>query len=483
MSDKLSSRKISTSVIWSYFERSANQIVGFIVSIILARILVPDDFGLVAIVTIFISICELFVVNGFGSALIQKKDADELDFSSVFFVSLFISIVMYLALFIFSGNIADYFDIAQLKPILRLMGITIPVSAVTSIQSANLSRKLEFKKAFIATASATVVSAAVGIYMALNGNGVWALVIQQFLNKTITMIMLTFLSSWKLIFKLSFSRIKSLFSFGWKLLFTAIVGKLYEEVRSFLIGKKFSSADLAYFNRGKQFPQILVANINDSIQKVSFPLLSIAQEDENYSLALQRKVISTSMYVLSPIIVGLAVVAHPMVRVILTDKWLEAVPYIWIFCAMFLFQPFHTGTIQSINAKGRSDIYLKIGLTRIAFDIILLLIAVLYFRTVPAIAISAAIEPVLVTLLYAYVNKKMFKYRYTEQLHDVFLPVLLSVVMGIVVYIVSYIKIGTVYYLALQILTGILVYILLSFVFKIKAFKDVLILLKALKRK
>lgn len=462
--------------LWKFAERISAQIVTFTVSIILARLLEPSDYGSIALVTVFITLANVFVSDGLGSALIQKKDATQIDFSTIFFTNLLFSALLYMLIFVCSPFVAAFYNMEILCPVMRILGLKIPLAAVNSIQQAYVSRKMIFKKFFFATLIGTIGSAAVGILMAYNGFGIWSLVAQYLFNSAIDTLILWITVKWRPTFEFSLSSLKSLFSYGWKILIVGLITSFYDELRTLLIGKMYTSSDLAYFNKGKQFPHIFIANINSSITSVLFPMVSQVQDDKNKLKQYTKQSISISSYLMSPLMLGLAITAPTIIKLLLTEKWLPAVPYLRIFCIGYLLIPMQTANIQSIKASGRSDIYLKLEISKKIVGLTLLFISIKY--GVIAITISAVIASFLNSIINSYPNKKLLEYGYLEQIKDILPNVLLSCVMCAIVYGISFFALPTFLELIIQIITGIIVFLILSMVTKNENFYYILSLIK-----
>ena len=356
--------KVFSGLFWKFGERISAQLISLIVSIVLARLLSPDDYGAVALVMVFITIANVFVASGFGNALIQKKNADNLDFSSVFYLNIALGLVLYAVLFFASPAIASFYNMPVLSPALRVLGIRIVVASVNSVQQAYVSRHMLFKRFFWSTLFGTLVSGVVGITMAYHGFGVWALVAQYLTNTCTDTIVLWFTVKWRPIFRCSLERAKGLFSYGWKLLVSALLDTGYKQLRSLIIGKKYTSADLAYYNQGDKYPGLIVNNINTSISSVLFPAMSQFQDDRERVKQMTRRAIQISSYIMWPMMIGFAVVAEPFVSLVLTDKWLPCVPFIRIFCFTYGLYPIHTANLQAINALGRSDLFLRLEIIK-----------------------------------------------------------------------------------------------------------------------
>lgn len=464
--------KILSSLFWKLMERGGTQGVQFIVQIVLARLLLPEDYGLITLVTIFIAIANVFVQSGFNTALIQKKDADELDFSSVLYLSLFVAGLIYAILFFISPLISKFYDQPQLIQVFRVLSITLFFGAFNSIQNALVSRKMQFKKLFFSSLGAIAISGIIGIIIAYKGFGVWALVIQQLVNQFMITVILWFTVKWrpKLIF--SFERVKGLFSYGGKLLLSALIDKLYMNLRSLIIGKMYNAEMLGLFNMGKQFPQPIVTNINGSIQSVMLPALSSEQDNRKRVKDMVRRSIVTSSFILFPTMVGLAVVAEPLVKIVLTDKWLACVPFLQIFCMSYSLWPIHTANLQAINALGRSDIFLKLEIIKKIIGLSVL--GVTLFYGVYAIALGGVLTGVIATVVNAYPNDKLLNYSYKEQWKDIMPSLILSLVMGAVVYCINFIRLDIWTMLIIQIVLGLILYIGMAKVFKLECYRYLL---------
>ena len=355
-----SKQNVFSNVIWRFAERCGAQVVSFIVSIVLARILAPEAYGTIALITVFTNILQVFVDSGLGNALIQKKDANDLDFSTVFYANITVCLVLYVSVFLCAPAIASFYNDNSLVAVIRVLSLTIVISGVKNVQQAYVSKKLIFKKFFFATLAGTVGAAIVGIVMAQKGFGVWALVAQQLFNLTVDTIVLWITVKWRPKLMFSFKRLKELFSYGWKLLVSSLLDTTYENVRQLVIGKIYSSADLAFYNKGKQFPNLIVTNINTSIDSVLLPTMSNEQENKSRVRDMTRRAIKTSIFIMAPLMMGLAFTSKNIVTLLLTEKWLECVPYLCVFCITFMFYPIHTANLNAIKAMGYLHRYLDL---------------------------------------------------------------------------------------------------------------------------
>lgn len=468
--------KTIAGLFWTFAERIGAQSVSFVVSIVLARLLMPEEYGILAIVWVFINLCNVFVDSGFGRALIQKKEADELDFSTAFYFSLTMSVVLYVCLFAMAPHIARWYQMEPLCPVLRVMGLRLIIASFNTVQKAKVSREMQFKRFFLSTLGGTLLSAVVGIFLAYQGAGVWALVAQELTNVCMDTTILFLTIQWRPRLIFSLKRMVVLFRFGWKLLVAALIDTLYEECQSLYIGKLYRSADLAYYTRGRQFPYLLVDNVNSSISSVLFPAISSAQDNQEAIKSMTRRAMKTSSYVLSPMLFGLAAVAEPLIELVLTEKWLPCVPFLQILCMNCALIPLQTANLQAINAVGRSDITLKLNIIKKSVGIML----VLMFApiSVEAMAWAGVGSAAFALCVNSSPNRKLINYGIREQLCDVIPNWLLSVAMMLLVRLVSVLNLPLVPELILMILTGILSYVAMSVLFRVESFSYIWNLLK-----
>lgn len=473
----MKSENIVSNFIWRLAERCGAQFVSFIVSIALARILNPEDYGTIALVTVFTAILQVFVDSGFGTALIQKRDADDLDFSSVFYFNFAICLILYMGMFIAAPYIATFYGDTTLTSVIRVLSLTIVISGVKGIQQAYVSRNMLFKRFFFSTIGGTIFSAFLGIGMAYAGYGVWALVAQQLSNTMIDTLILWVTVKWRPQNVFSWKRLRILFMFGWKLLVSSLLNTLYNNLQNLIIGKLYSSSDLAYYNQGDKFPKIIVTNINTSIDSVLLPTMSNEQDDRNRIKSMTRRAIKTSTYVMAPLMMGLAFCAEPIVRIVLTDKWLPCVPFLRIFCISYMFWPVHTANLNAIKAMGRSDWFLKLEIIKMVVGLFFLLSSMWF--GVMAMAYSLLLNNVLSQVINSWPNRKLLGYGYLEQVRDFAPGVLLAVGMGICVYFIGFLPLPIIITLVIQIIVGAVIYIGASAILKLEEFEYLLGIVKS----
>lgn len=477
----MQNKSVISNFIWRFAERCGAQIVTFIVSIVLARILSPDDYGTIALVTVFTSILQVFVDSGLGTALVQKKNADDLDFSSVFYFNLIVCIILYGLMFIAAPLIANFYGDNTLIPVIRVISITILISGVKGIQQSYVSKNMLFKRFFFSTLGGTIFSAVLGICMAYMGFGVWSLVFQQISNTAIDTIILWVTVKWRPHKMFSWNRLKSLLSYGWKLLVSSLLDTVYNNLRNLIIGKIYSASDLAYYNQGDKFPKVIVTNINTSIDSVLLPSMADVQDDHLKVKSMTRRAIKTSTYIMAPLMMGLAFCATPIVKLVLTDKWLMCVPYLRIFCISYMFWPIHTANLNAIKAMGRSDLFLKLEVLKKLVGLTLLFITMNI--SVMAMAYSLLVSSLASQIINTWPNKKLLNYGYLEQLKDILPSITLAVVMGAIISLFSLIELNMAIQLCLQIIFGMVIYWFGSRIFKLESYEYIVGLIKAIIKK
>lgn len=475
------SKVVTTNLLWRFAERCGAQGVTFIVSIVLARLLDPKVYGTIALVTVFTTILQVFIDSGLGNALIQKKNADNIDFSTVFIFNITVCSVLYIAMFFSAPLIAKFYGRPELVPVVRVLSITLLISGVKNIQQAYVSRHMLFKRFFFATLGGTLGAAAIGIFMAYKGLGVWALVAQNLFNQTVDTIILWVTVKWRPQLAFSFKRLKALFTYGWKLLLSSLLDTVYNDLRQLIIGKLYTESDLSFYNKGKQFPNLIVTNINASIDSVLLPTMSSEQDDRERVKAMTRRAIKTSTYIMMPLMVGLAVCGEPIIDLLLTSKWLPCVPYLRIFCFSFAFYPIHTANLNAIKAMGRSDLFLKLEIIKKTIGLIML-VSTMRFGVI-WMAYSLLFTTITNSIINSFPNSKLLGYSYLQQIKDMLPQILLSAVTGIAVYAVQFLRLSDIPTLFIQLILGVTIYVSGSVLFKFESFYYLLTMIKNFKKK
>ena len=460
---------VLSNFFWRFFERIGAQVVGFVVSLILARLLDTQVYGTIALVTVFTTILQVFIDSGFGNALIQKKDADDIDFSTVFYFNIVICAVLYLMMWIAAPWISGFYNMSELIPVIRVLSLILIISGVKNIQQAYVTRNLLFKRFFFATLGGTIGAAAIGIWMAYRGYGVWALVAQHLFNAAVDTLILWITVKWRPKWCFSFSRLKGLFSYGWKLLVSRLLDTVYGNLRQLIIGKLYTPNDLAFYNRGRSLPDLFVTNINSSIDSVLFPTMSAEQDDRSRVKAMTRRSIITSTYIMAPLMMGLAACGEAVIGLLLTEKWLPSVPFMRIFCITYMFYPIHTANLNAIKAMGRSDLFLKLEIIKKAVGLTVML-STMWFG-VMAMAYSLLFTSVTSQIINSWPNKKLLDYSYGEQLKDILPGILLATAMGLLVHCVGYFGLNDWLTLIVQVTSGAFIYIAGSKLLKLESYE------------
>ena len=468
--------KTISGLFWRLGERITAQIISFFVTVVLARILMPEQYGIIAIVTIFINLANVFVTSGLGTSLVQKKEADDLDFSTMFWASLFLSIILYLLIFVLSPIVANIYDNQLITIVLRVMGFKIPIAAINSIQQAYVQRKMIFKKFFFSTIIGTIISAFVGIGMALKGFGVWALVGQYLTNSIIDTCVLAITVKWKPHLMFSMERFKSLFTYGWKIMASSFIGTVFDQLRGLIIGARYSSTDLAYNNKGEQIPSLLSNNINSTMESVLFSSISKVQDDKIKVKNAMRRLMKISSFVIMPLLFGISAVANTLISILLTEKWNACIPYLRVVCIQQCFGILNTVNMQVIKAIGKSDTILKLEF--IKKPIYLLILLIVMNISPLAICIANACYSIIALFINSRPNKKYLDYGLKDQISDILIYFIISLIMEIIVIMIGMIRINTYVLLMLQIIVGIVFYIGISVILKLESFKYILEIIK-----
>lgn len=461
-------KSISYNFAWKFAERTASQGVTFVVSVVLARILSPKEFGVIAMIHIFMAICHVFIVSGFSSALIQKKDADSLDFSTILHCSIFLSVILYLILYIVSPSIAVFYNEPQLISVTRVFGLTLLLSAYNSVQQAWVARHMKFKLFFYSTLSGNVVSGIVGVIMALMGYGVWALVAQSLSSQIMNTIVLANLIDWHPRFTFSKKRAAPLIQYGWKILGSDLISTIFFQLRQLLIGKFYSASDLAYYNRGVHIPEMVSTNIDKSLVQVLFPAMSNYSESTEKIKDLTRKSMKITSFALFFLLTVMIVLAEPLVRLIYTDKWLACVPYFQLMGLAKMIQTVSHANIQSFKAAGRSDLVLKLEF--IKKPVGFLLIFVSFPISIFALALTLPVYGVFSAFVNAYSNRNVLGYTIKEQLTDLKPAILLSVGIYIISYSYMLMDISDVAKIVIGFILSTLFYFGISHLFKLESY-------------
>lgn len=485
MSEQNLSKKIINGMKWKTVERIFLQIINAVTPIILARLLTPDDFGVIAILSVFISIANTFVNNGLCNSIVQKKDSDNKDCSTVFFTQLIIAVICYIILFVSAPFIADFYSDSALIPMLRVMSLSLIISAFGAMQTTILKKNMLFNRSFIATGLSSLAYGITGILCAYSGFGCWSLVFAALSQSLVLTITNTLVIKWRPDFVFSLKRLKSLFSYSWKLTVGWFIGTLHQDIYTLVIGKRFSSATLGYYNRAGSLPQIFSKTITEVVDGVMFPALSSIQDEKEKFRNMAKNLLSMNSFVIFPVFFGLSAVAKPLVIFLLTDKWLPSVDMLRIIAITLSLNALNNSNMQIFNSIGRSDIFMKFEIFKRSLSIVLLIIT--SYISIYAVIVVLLFMAILSNLMNSYQNNKLVNYKYKEQAKDILPSLISSLIMGGMVFVISVLleKIisSSLLILILDVIAGAIIYIALSFVTNKKLVLNIIEIIKTLFRK
>lgn len=468
MSHENIKNKTLSAVAWQFLQKFVNQFLSFIVTVILARLLMPSDYGVVALASMFNVLAGIFIGGGMSSALIQKNDADELDYNTVFYSSLMMSFIIYAIVFFGSPIMACIYDNAQITPVMRTLALTMPIGALSMVQDAKVSKKLEFKKFFTASLSRQLIAAAIGISMAYLGFGPWALVAQQIFGSITNTFVMYQIVRWHPRRMYSWERFKILFSYAWKKLATGFIGTLCVQLKGYLIGARYTTSDLAFYNRGEGLPAMFSNNISGTIDAVLFPALASMNDDISAVKRGLRRAMMTSSYILTPIFLGLCAVSGQIVPLLYSNKWSQAIPFMQVACLTECIVVLNKANLLSIHAIGRPEESLKLEFRKKPVMILLLLIAV--FISPIAISIAMFVYSFYVLYMNTRPNAKYLNYSLREQINDVKPAFILGATMSAIVYGIGLIIPNAIIALCFQIPIGIIIYLGISHLMQFEAY-------------
>lgn len=449
-------------MLWIFGERMSAKLVSFFVTLVLARLLVPEDYSVISVAAIFFSFCNVFIYGGLNTALVQKKNADGMDYSSVLCITVFVAAVLYGIAFLTAPWIAELYEKEQLTAVIRVMGLNFFVLAFKSVLNAYTSSHLQFRKFFFATIVGTLISAVVGIGMALKGFGAWALVAQEMTNNFIDTLMLLVTTRMKVSFRCSLERLKQLFSFGMYNFASSVVAVVYNQLSPLVIGLRFSAVDLAFYDKGHSFPGLINTTLSQTMTEVLFPVMAKVQDNIEDVRNVTKRYLKTSTYVVFPVMMGLLAVADTFVSLLLTEKWISCAVYIKIFCVSYMLGLINVGSTQAFRAIGRSDVVLKLELAKKGVSLVVLAVFIFLSKQPETLAACSVVCSMLAFCMNSISARKILGYGFWSQVADVLPNLLLSVAMAVPVLLLGRLNIPGSVLLPLQILTGATVYVLSS---------------------
>lgn len=445
--------------------------------IIMARILTPEDYGLVGMLAIFIAVSQSLIDSGFSQALIRKQDRSEIDNSTVFYFNVAVGIILYAILFLSAPLIASFYNEPLLTPITRAIGLSLVFNSLTVVQRALLTVKLDFKTQAQASLSGAIVSGIIGIYMAYAGYGVWSIVWQQLSNLAIITLLLWILSHWKPIWSYSWKSFKELFGFGSKLLASGLLDTIYRNMYLIVIGKVFKASELGFYTRAHQFTDFASSNITGIFQRVTYPVLCTIQNDDVRLSDVYRRLLKTSAFIIFPLMMGLAAVAKPMVISFLTEKWLFCATLIQILCLSQMWYPVHAINLNLLQVKGRSDLFLRLEIIKKILGVVILCVTLPFGLIVMCWGMLAS--SIISLIINTYYTGKLIHLGFFKQMKDLLPILLLSLATGSVVYLtVTFIPMNSWVALSIGMAEGILIYTIFARLFKFSEFSELISIIR-----
>jgi O-antigen/teichoic acid export membrane protein len=463
--------KAINGVVWSAVEILSSRAGQLVIGIVLARILMPEDFGLIGMLSIFIGISQSLIDSGMGSGLVQKKTRTDIDFSTVFVFNFFVSIFVYGVLFFTAPFIADFYEMPQLVLLTRVLTLNIIINSLAIVQRTRLTINIDFKTIAKVNVVSVLLGGGIGIAFAYTGFGVWSLVILNISRTIISVTMIWFLSRWSPSFLFSKQSFKELFGFGSKLLLAGLYAQTLNNIYNIVIGKAYSASDLGYYTKTKQFADVTAGTVASIMQQVTFPILASLQDDRSRMTSVFSRLIRMSAFLIFPAMTLLALVSEPFVRMILTEKWLPMVPLLQWMCFARIFYPMSAINMNILNAVGRSDLFLKVDLSKLPLIVAALLITIPL--GVKAMVIGHVFTSGISFFINAYMPGRLFGYGPLKQLRDMFPVFISTVIMAIVVFFVSSIFESNMFKLLFGIITGGIVYFVSSYLLKIEELKEI----------
>lgn len=452
MADSLKNKAVHGAK-WSFIDNIANQGVTFLVGLILARLLTPAEYGIMAIITIFIAISTSIIDSGFSNALIRKVRVQRIDYNTVFFFNIVVSVALYLVLWVAAPAISLFFKEAILTDVLRLIGGVLVINALGIIPRTILVKNIDFKTQTKVSVIASVGSGVVGIGMALTGWGVWSLVWQQLSRQALNTLFLGLFCRWIPVWEFSMKSFKEMFSFGYKLLLSGLLDTIYKDIYYVIIGRFYSSAQLGQYTRAQQFNMVFSSNLTYVVQRVSFPVLSAIQEDPERLRETYRKVIKMTMLVTFACMLGLAAVAKPLILMLIGEKWLPAVSFLQIICFSGMLYPLHAINLNILQVKGRSDLFLKLEVIKKTIAIGPMVIGIFY--GIEYMLWGGVVTSVIAYFLNSYYSAELINYPTRDQLKDILPTFAVSMLVAAGMWGVSFLDVSIYVLLPLQIIVGL----------------------------
>lgn len=449
-------QKTISGLFWSFIDNVVSLGISFIIGVILARILSPKEFGLVGMLAIFIAISQSFIDSGFSQALIRKQNCTQRDYSTIFYFNILVSLIFYFLLHVFSKSIGSFFQEPILTDIIRVLGLGLIINSFSQIHSTLIAKRIDFKLQAKISLISSLFSGILSIYLAINGYGVWSLVVLTLSRQTISSILLWYWNRWKPDWCFSLISFKELFSFGSKLLISGLIDTIYRNIFYVIIGKFYSSIELGYYTRADQFQALPSANLIGIIGRVSYPVLSSIQNDIPRLREAYKKTIKSTMLVAFVLMLGMAAVAKPMIIMLLGEKWSPSIIYLQMLCIVGMFYPLHALNLNMLQVQGRSDLFLRLEIIKKILAIPVIIVGI--FLSIKAMIVGMIVSTFISYYINSFWSGRYIGYSFIAQIKDIFPSFLLAITMSFIVYIEGLIfSLPNSTLLVIQLLTGIII--------------------------
>lgn len=458
-----------TSIGWKLFERGGSAVVSMLVQIVMARLLAPEQFGMLSIMLVFVNLGNVIVQSGLNTALIQTKDMDRLDCSTVFWLSFALSLAMFGLIFAFAPVVASFYAMPNLVWPLRVLTLLMVINAYNAVQVAIITRNMEMKKIFRATFISSFASACIGISSGLAGAGIWALVAQQLTYQLTNCVAHAIQLDWRPHFEFSAVRARKLFGFGSRLLASGLLDQGYQSLSDLIIGKQFSAASLGLVSQGKKYPNTIGSILDGAIQPVMLSAVSRVQSDLPKVKRLVRRALKTSTFLIAPSMTLFATIAPALVPLLLGDQWIDAIWFMQVYCLVYALLPIHTTNLQALNGMGRSDLFFKLELIKKGYGIVNLLFCAFVLRDVHLMVASYLVTGLISTVVNSWPNRRVIGYSYKEQVRDISPAFIMAGVAAAGASAISFLTLPALTTIALQIIVFVVIYLSLALAFKVEA--------------
>lgn len=472
----MSLRKTATQgIFWTFLQQFGTQIIGFVVSLVLARLLMPEEFGLIGMIAIFTAIGFSLVDSGLASSLIRTKDPDQEDFSTVFFFNLAGSVIVYFIIFFSAPLIAQFFRQEILIKIVRVYSLSFIITAFSTVQSTRLTKLMDFKTQMLVALPSLIGSGTLGIYLAYQGFGVWALVWMSLFDSFLRTVQLWIHSKWQPSLVFNVQKFKQHFKFGYKLALSGLLNTMFSNIYNIIIGRYFLASQLGFYTRANSLKQLPVSNLSSALSKVTYPLFASIQNDDVRLKRVYKEIMQMVVFIIAPVLVIMGVVAEPMIRFLFTEKWLPAVPYFQVLCIAGILYPIHAYNLNILNVKGRSDLFLRLEIIKKL--LIIAVVAVSIQFGVMGLVWGQVITSVLAFFINTYYSGKLIDYKALEQTLDILPVLVVAFIVGATVWAMDhYLHINELvdfYRLIILGFTGVVLYVSFAYVFKMSALSSI----------